>query len=188
MRLGGDPVGRWGLALLGVTGVAGVFLAMHGWAGRTSAVGPASLGAGSGSAGSGQVSSPSPVPSASQATTSPSSPSARANPSASASASAGPLLRAEPYASYAYKIWPGQPSAVARQALTGLSISVHKQRTGLAVTAGVTGQAASAPHLYTGGVRVYVVEASMGDDSGNSDYNLGDDGLVITDAKGRIVR
>jgi hypothetical protein len=34
---------------------------------------------------------------------------------------------------------------------------------------------------------VYVVEASMGDDSGNSDYNLGDDGLIVTDAAGRVV-
>jgi hypothetical protein len=27
----------------------------------------------------------------------------------------------------------------------------------------------------------------MGDDSGSSDYNLGDDGIVVTDAHGRIV-
>jgi hypothetical protein len=33
-----------------------------------------------------------------------------------------------------------------------------------------------------------VIEASLGDDSGTSDYNLGDDGIVITDARGRIVR
>jgi hypothetical protein len=39
-----------------------------------------------------------------------------------------------------------------------------------------------------GGARVYVVEASLGDDSGNADYNLGDDGLVVTNAQGRIVR
>jgi hypothetical protein len=37
-------------------------------------------------------------------------------------------------------------------------------------------------------MRVYVVEASLGDDSGNSDYSLGDDGLVVTDAQGRIIR
>jgi hypothetical protein len=35
---------------------------------------------------------------------------------------------------------------------------------------------------------VYVVESSPGDDSGSSDYNLGDDGLVVTDAQGRIVQ
>jgi hypothetical protein len=56
------------------------------------------------------------------------------------------------------------------------------------VAAAVRGQGAPASHLYPGGVRVYVVEASMGDDSGNLDYNLGDDGLVVTDAGGRIIR
>jgi hypothetical protein len=35
---------------------------------------------------------------------------------------------------------------------------------------------------------VYVIEASMGDEAGSADYNLGDDGLVVTDAHGRIVR
>ena len=49
------------------------------------------------------------------------------------------------------------------------------------------GGAPGAPHVYVGGARVYVVEASLGDDSGNSDYNLGDDGLVVTNAEGRIV-
>jgi hypothetical protein len=33
-----------------------------------------------------------------------------------------------------------------------------------------------------------VIEASLGDDSGGSDYNLGDDGLVVTDATGRVVQ
>ena len=56
------------------------------------------------------------------------------------------------------------------------------------VTAGVIGQAAGSPHLYAGGARVYVIEASLGDDSGNADYNLGDDGLVVTDTHGRIVQ
>jgi hypothetical protein len=35
---------------------------------------------------------------------------------------------------------------------------------------------------------VYVVEASLGDDSGGTDYNLGDDGLIVTDAQGRILQ
>jgi hypothetical protein len=78
-------------------------------------------------------------------------------------------------------------SAAAKQALTGLAVSVHRQSAGLSVTAGVTGQAPPAPHVYPTGARVYVVEASMGDDSGSSDYNLGDDGLVVTDSAGRIV-
>ncbi|MGD0321783.1 MAG: hypothetical protein ABSC00_09325 [Acidimicrobiales bacterium] len=35
---------------------------------------------------------------------------------------------------------------------------------------------------------VYFIEASFGDDSGNSEYNYGDDGVVVTDASGRIVQ
>jgi hypothetical protein len=31
-------------------------------------------------------------------------------------------------------------------------------------------------------------QATLGEDSGSTDYNLGDDGLVVTDARGRIVR
>ncbi len=55
------------------------------------------------------------------------------------------------------------------------------------VTAGANGQPSAAPHFYSGGARVYVVEASLGDDSGDSDYSLGDDALVVTDAQGRIL-
>jgi hypothetical protein len=49
-------------------------------------------------------------------------------------------------------------------------------------------QGPATSHLYSGGVRVYVVEASLGDDSGNLDYSLGDDGVVVTDTQGRIVQ
>jgi hypothetical protein len=65
---------------------------------------------------------------------------------------------------------------------------VRRQGSGLSVTAGVIGQASPAPHLYPLGARVYVVEASLGDDSGNTDYSLGDDGLVVTSAQGSIIQ
>ncbi len=42
-------------------------------------------------------------------------------------------------------------------------------------------------HFYAGGAKVYVLETSLGDDSGYEDYNLGDDGLVVTTAQGQIV-
>jgi hypothetical protein len=88
----------------------------------------------------------------------------------------------------AFQIWPGPVSSAASQALTGLAISVHQRAGGLAVAAAAQGQGPTASHLYPGGMRVYVVEASMGDDSGNLDYSLGDDGLVVTDAQGRIIQ
>jgi hypothetical protein len=182
MRLGGDTVGRWGLSLLAVAGVLGVILAIHGWAGHGSGVVPVAAPAGSSSAG------PSAAGASPAASATPSAPAATpASPSASPSSSTGPLLRAQPYASYAFQVWPGTLSTAAKQALTGLTVSVRRQSAGLSVTAGVVGQASASPHVYRAGARVYVVEASMGDDSGNSDYNMGDDGLVVTDSAGRIV-
>jgi hypothetical protein len=186
MRLGGEPVGRWGIALLAVTGVVGLLLAWHGWTGRSAAAAPSLAGkAASGGPAQGTQGG-APSPSSAPASPAPASPAA--SPAPSASAKAGPLLRSEPYASATYQVWPGPLSAAATQALTGLKVAVHRRGAGLLVTAGVIGQAPGAPHLYVGGARVYVVEASLGDDSGNADYNLGDDGLVVTNAQGRIVR
>jgi hypothetical protein len=184
MRMGGDPVGRWGLTLLAAAGVVGVILAIHGWAGRVSGVVPAALPGGSGSTAGRVAAGPSSGPSASPS----SHPATSASAAPSTSSSAGPLLSAEPYASYAFQVWPGTLSTAAKQALTGLAVSVRRQSVGLSVTAGVVGQASASPHVYRTGARVYVVEASMGDDSGNSDYNIGDDGLVVTDSAGRIVQ
>jgi hypothetical protein len=104
----------------------------------------------------------------------------------SPSPSAGPLLSSQSYAQYSFRVWPGTPGTAAQAALTGLSVKVRRQGSGISVTAGVIGQPANAPTFYPHGALVYVVEASLGDDSGNSDYSLGDDGLVVTDALGRI--
>jgi hypothetical protein len=182
VRVDGEPVGRWGLAVLAVTGVAGLVLAIHGWSGRGASAAPSLAGGrlGTASAAPSQATSPAGAP----------APSAANSPGATGSSSPtpGPLLSSEPFASVAYQIWPGPVSSTAHQALTGLSISVHNRGSGLAVTAAARGQGAAATHLYRGGMRVYVVEASLGDDSGNSDYSLGDDGLVVTDAQGRIIQ
>jgi hypothetical protein len=194
MRIGGEPVGPKGLTLLGVTAVAGIALAAHGWSGRSAGLAPGSLAASPGPAqaaasaparhGSRSAPSPSPGRAAASGAASPGKP---ASSRTSSSAAPGPLLSSESFASYAYQIWPGTPSAAGRSALTGLSISVHRTASGLSVTAGVVGQPRPAAHFYPGGARVYVIEASMGDDSGNSDYNLGDDGLAVTDSRGRII-
>jgi len=181
MRLGGEPVGRWGIALLAVTGVAGLVLGWHGWTTRAATATPPLAGATAtapaspaGSPAAGQARSAS-----APATASPAAPAGSARPS--------PKLSSEPYAGFAYQVWPGTPSTAARQAMTGLKITVRKQGNGLLVMAGVIGQPASPPHLYAGGTRVYVLEAALGDDSGSADYNLGDDGLVVTDAQQRVV-
>lgn len=183
VRLGGEPVGRWGIALMGVAGAVGIGLAVHGWSARAAGVTPA-LAGGSSPASAPAASAPAPAGSPAQAAP----PAAPSPAAASPAASAGPQLSSEPYASSAFLVWPGTPGAAARQAMTGLSVSVKKQGSGIAVTAGVAGQPGQQSHVYATGARVYVIEASMGDDSNNSDYSLGDDGLVVTDSKGRIVQ
>jgi hypothetical protein len=182
-RFGG--VGPRGLTLLAVAGAVGVVLAIHGWANHNAAGALGPLGLSSAAA----RQSARTEPSASAASAPLPSPSATAGPvrPASPAISVGPLLKSQPFAPYAFGIWPGTPTSAARAALTGLSVSVRRQATGLSVTAAANGQQPGTAHFYPGGVRVYVVEASMGDDSGSSDYNLGDDGIVITDSQGRIV-
>jgi hypothetical protein len=179
LRIG--PVGPRGLAVLGATAILGLVLASHGWSTYHGTTTPGSLAGG----GTTHVASTPPTRPTAAAHSHPAGPTT--GPSGSAS-SPGPLLSSEPYAQYAFQVWPGTPNAAAKAALTGLSVTVHSQATGLSVTASVNGQPAATPHLYSGGARVYIVEASMGDDSGASDYNLGDDGLVVTDAQGRIVQ
>ena len=166
-------VGWRGLALLAATGAVGVILGVHGWSARGTGLPAGSLASGS------------PQAAASSASA---APHASSSPSQPASRRHGPLLSSEPYAKAAYRVWPGPMSAAARLALTGLKVSVHRRGSGISVTAGVIGQASPAPRLYPQGARVYVVETSMGDDSGNTDYNLGDDGLVVTTAQGSIVQ
>lgn len=176
MRLGTDSVGRWGLVILVVTGVLGGILAIHGWSTRSSALARVSLGNTRSAAAA--PSTPSTSPSQQSPTAPASSPPTDHN---------RPLLSAQPYANAAYQVWPGSPSAAARTAMIGLSVTVKQQGSALVVSAGVVGQTPT-QRTYAGGARVYVVEQSLGDDSGNTDYNLGDDALVVTDAKGGIVQ
>ncbi len=173
MRLGAESVGRSGFAVLAVTGVLGIILAVHGWSARGASLPRTSLGATGSSRAAGAGSTPH---SAGPTVAGPTAPSRR------------PLLSKQPYANISFLVWPGSPSATAKAALTGLTVSVKRQGSVLVVTAGVSGQPAQPPHRYVGGARVYVVEAALGDDSGNADYNLGDDALVVTDANGGIIQ
>ena len=183
MGTAGKAVGPRGLAVLAVTAVAGVVLAVHGWSVRHAGFPPGSLAGTSTQSPAGAT----PAPSAQAGGSS--VPSAAPGPSSTATAGRpGPLLRSQSFAPYSYQVWPGAPSSAARAALTGLSVSVHHRGSGISVAAGVNGQSAGAARFYPLGARVYVVEATLGDDSGSSDYNLGDDGLVVTTAQGRIVQ
>jgi hypothetical protein len=186
MRFSGKPAGPLGLALLAVTALTGVVLAVHGWSGRHSGL-PAGALAGSSAS---QTTSPRPgrAPGPSAPAAGSSAPAATPSSPGASPSGPGPLLSAQSYAQYSFRVWPGTPSAAAQAALTGLTVKVTRRGSGIMVTAGVIGQPANPAQFYAHGAVVYVVEASLGDDSGNSDYSLGDDGLVVTDAQGRIVQ
>lgn len=179
MRLGSEQIGPRGLLLLGATGIAGVILALQG-----SGHGPLATPTG--------ITKP---PSASPARTGQSTPAHQSTTTTSPSSSAstaphqklGPKLASTQYASYAYRLYPGPQSAQARSATAGFNISITPSPTAITVRVSGAGVAKTQTLTYPAGDRVYFVEASFGDDSTNAEYNLGDDGLVVTDAYGRIV-
>ena len=185
VRSGSSSIGPGGFALLGVAAVTGIALGVHGWTTRHTPAALGSIGASAATAGARPGTSAGARPGTSAAAGPPARPSD--SPSSPAS-TPGPLLSSQSYAQYAFQVWPGRLSPAARAAETGLAITVRRQGSGLEVSAGVSGQPARAPQFYPAGAGVYVIEASLGDDSGTSDYNLGDDGIVVTDARGRIVR
>jgi hypothetical protein len=182
-------IGPRGLSILIFFALVALALAVVGWTQRDTGLVAANVGGLGGSVPARTPAAASATPTA-RASVPPSARStAQASPSAQpgATASAGPLLSSEPYASFAYLVWPGSPSAAARQAMIGLTISVTRQAGGISVRAGVAGQPLPSAQFYAGGGNVYVIEATLGDDSGNIDYNLGDDALVVTNRQGQIV-
>lgn len=184
------PVGPRGLIVLVLAGIIGIGLAVIGWAQRDTGLVASNVGGLGGSAPSRTAVSPSAAPTSRASATPSASSTPQAAPSAQpgTTASAGPLLSSEPYASFAYLVWPGSPSAAAQQAMTGLTISVARRAGGVSVRAGVAGQPLPSAQFYVGGGKVYVIETTLGDDSGNIDYNLGDDALVVTNLQGQIVQ
>src|SRR5207245_2352652 len=123
-RTGSDRIGPRGAVLLAVTAVAGIALGVHGWSVRNHAV-PSSLA-------SPRSSAPAATRPGHSATPAPHSSSVQgpARPSPSPSVSAGPKLSSQSFASYAFQVWPGAPSAAATAAETGLVIKVTRQGSG----------------------------------------------------------
>lgn len=171
-------LGPRALSVLAIAGIAGLFLGILGWTQRgTGLVTPL-------------ITATSSPPAA---RTVPASPSAPAKPSTSPSspspAAAGPLLKSQQYASYAYQVWPGPLTADGKLALSGFVLTVTRQATGITVNAIQDGQKmTAASHFYPGGAKVYVLDSNLGDDDGGSvDYDETDDGLVVTNAQGEVL-
>ena len=194
MRIAGEAVGRRGALALSIAGLAATVLALHGYAN------PGTLGiAGSGlvspspggqpSARASGIAKGSPSPVATPATSPSASPAATPAPSPSPSSSLGPLLSSTPYAAYTYRIYPGTPSASTRQALAGFSFTARLVAKSVDFTLFESGSTQPTENkTYPASDRIYFVEASLGDDSGNAEYNFGDDGVVVTTASGHVVQ
>jgi len=100
----------------------------------------------------------------------------------------GPLLSSTQYAQYAYRIYPAPENPSARLALAGFNIRVTPATAKITVSISAVGNSGGAQTTsYPADARVYFIEATFGDDSGNADYNYGDDGVVVTNSKGQIV-
>ena len=175
-----------GIAVLVVVGVIGIILGAHGWSVRNSGAVGGNLSALSGTNGSTTTTTPSSKgtqPGSSttqpQSTTSTSTPSSK---STQTLASAG-------YAPYAYEIYPAKETASTKLALAGFSYTIHPQGSNVALKLVIAGGGQTAAQkTYPSTDKLYFIDTTLGDDSGNADYSYGDDGLVATDTGGHIVQ
>ncbi len=174
IRILGESVGGLGASALGVTGLAAALLAVYGFHAPGLSL-PGSQSPASHSI-PGQASSPTPGPSARPTPT----------PSASASPKVGPLLANTAYGPYAFQIYPGHPSSNAQLAMAGFQITVTPSGGKLQLVA-KTGSGSPIRQSYAGGDKIYFIEANLGDDSGNAEFNFSDDGIVATDAAGHVL-
>jgi hypothetical protein len=98
----------------------------------------------------------------------------------------GPLFSSEPYYGYSYLIAPGSLSPQATAALDGYAMAVKNSTSGENVTISYSGRSASA-NLQSG-EKLYIVETSFGDDAPGYEGSPADDGFVVIDASGYVLR
>lgn|SRR5487761_152727 len=177
MRIAGETLGFKGAIALSTTAVVAAVLALHGY-GHPGSLGLS--GANSPVGGHPAPSSGSPTPTA--------SPTPSASASSSSATTPGPLLSSTAYGPYAYELYPNPPNANAKLALAGFSFTTNPAGPSVRFTLSVTGGPKQPTKTYPATDRIYFIEASFGDDSGNAEYNFGDDGVVVTDSTGHVVQ
>lgn len=111
-------------------------------------------------------------------------------PGASTAVKLGPPLSQTSYIAAAYQIYPGPLDANARRALAGFTASFDPGSQGVTMTISAVGS--GQPPLrrtFDSSDKVYFVETRWGDDDvrSNAEFNFGDDGLILTNADGRII-
>ena len=171
-------MGPRGLIVLILAGLVGLSLAIVGWSQRHTGLVASGVGGLGGSA---------PAYSAS-ASPARAGPTARAGtaPAAtpSASGNAGPLLSSEPFAQFAYLVWPGPVSADGKLAMGRWKLTVTRQAGGITVQAAEDGQSmASVSRFYPGGAKVYILDSDFSADAaGNTN-----EGLEVTNTQGQVL-
>ena len=112
-----------------------------------------------------------------------SAPSGQAAPSSS-----GTPFSSTPYAPYSYVVYPGPVSQQAQAALDGFNLTATTlQNSSVRIAIALLGSGQSQSLTIQPGYKLYVIEATFGDDGYHFDSSLGDDGFVIVDSKGYVV-
>lgn len=180
-----EPVSWRGASVLAVAAIVGAGLGSYGLTSRSGGALPHALTAANAPAAGSGGSSAAPAPSGSPTANG----SASSSPSPATPVKLGPKLSTTPYGSYAYRVYPGPLTSTAKAALAGFSIHVARSGAKLLVTVTVPGSGQPPiKQQYAASDQVYFVEANFGDDSGSTELNPGDDGLVVTNAAGRIIQ
>ena len=181
--LRGQRVGTVGLAVLAAAAVLAVALAIHGYGNRGLA-----LPAVAASTASPAPSQPPPSPKKAAAANSTSGSTSSTSSTTSPPTKLGPALSSSQYAQYAYRIYPGSVSASTQQAMAGYTISTKLSGPNVVVAVSSVGSSqAPSKRSYPAADKVYFIETSFGDDSGVTELNPGDDGLIVTNPQGLIV-
>ncbi len=98
------------------------------------------------------------------------------------------LFSSTPYYQYAYQIFPGNMSQMARSAMAGFSMNTTVLANGITnVSISLTGAHQSQTVSVPPGFRLYVIETTFGDDGYNFEGSLGDDGFVLVNLSGYVV-
>lgn len=173
------------LAVLAVAGAVGIGLAIHGYGHGTVLAGPGGTLAPVGGSHA-RTSTHAPGPSAATTQQTSSTPQ---QTSTTAQRKLGPLLSSTPYAPYAFRVYPGPEGPQTHQATAGFVIHVRPAGGTIEVSVSASGSGQQGrTSTFPASDRVYFIEASLGDDSGNAEYNFGDDGLIVTNAQGHVVQ
>lgn len=101
----------------------------------------------------------------------------------------GTKLSASPYASYAYLIYPGQPSASAQKAMTGVKLEATNNSDGTTTVRLIAISPMYQNQTYTlhQGDSLYFLERSLVDDSDGTEHFTADDTALVVNSQGYII-